>query len=205
MKLYYIWDAYCGWCYGFDKHLSSFMENHPELEIDMISGGLFAGGNEKTTRELGAFQSMNLEISRRYGVAFGDDFLKTFSQDLEVNSLRAAQAFGVIRNYLPSNELVAFAYRMQTAFYQRGQLLSDRRTYETILPEFGLETNHILSEIEQAWASDSLHPDFIKAQKMGVTSYPTLILEKNGQYFDLRGQAQSSQELEENFQLLKNH
>jgi len=41
MKILYFWDAYCGWCYGFDKLFTKFYENHTDIEIEIISGGLF--------------------------------------------------------------------------------------------------------------------------------------------------------------------
>ena len=33
MKVYYIFDSYCGWCYGFETILKPFIEAHPELEV----------------------------------------------------------------------------------------------------------------------------------------------------------------------------
>ena len=200
MRLYYIWDAYCGWCYGFDKHLTVFMENHPELDLDMLSGGLFAKGNEKTTKELAAYQSMNHEIANRYGVVFGEEFEKNFQQDLEVNSLHIAKAFSVIRKYLPSQQHVSLGYRLQQAFYIEGQILSELETYQKVLDELSLNSSQILKEIEQAWSSDEEPDDFHKVSQLGVPTYPTLILEKDGKYYDLRGQATSAQELEKNYQ-----
>ena len=41
MKVYYIFDSYCGWCYGFETILKPFVEAHPELEVTALSGGLF--------------------------------------------------------------------------------------------------------------------------------------------------------------------
>ncbi|KXT72333.1 Thioredoxin [Streptococcus sp. DD10] len=202
MKVYYIWDAYCGWCYGFDKILAPFMKAHPELELEMISGGLFTGGNEKNTRQLGAYDAMNEEIARRYGVEFGEAFKATFTQDLPIDSLRAAQAFGVLRRYIPQEEQVALAYRMQQAFYEKGQLLSDLETYENVIGEFDLDPMILLPEVETAWQSRAPHPDFRRARELGVTSYPTLILEKDGRYYDLRGQAQTVEELEATYQSL---
>ena len=38
MKVYYIFDSYCGWCYGFETILKPFIEAHPELEVTALSG-----------------------------------------------------------------------------------------------------------------------------------------------------------------------
>lgn len=45
MKAYYIFDSYCGWCYGFETILKPFIEAHPELEVTVLSGGLFMDGH----------------------------------------------------------------------------------------------------------------------------------------------------------------
>jgi putative protein-disulfide isomerase len=42
-RLIYVWDAYCGWCYGFSKSLRAFYKNHPDIPLEVISGGLFQG------------------------------------------------------------------------------------------------------------------------------------------------------------------
>ena len=47
MKLYYIIDAYCGWTYGFNHIFTKFMQDHPDIEIEVINGGLFVGDNKK--------------------------------------------------------------------------------------------------------------------------------------------------------------
>lgn len=44
--LIYMWDAYCGWCYGFSKSLQAYHENHPELPLIVLSGGLFVGNKK---------------------------------------------------------------------------------------------------------------------------------------------------------------
>lgn len=45
MQVYYIFDSYCGWCYGFETILKPFIEAHPELEVTVLSGGLFMDGH----------------------------------------------------------------------------------------------------------------------------------------------------------------
>lgn len=204
MKLYYIWDAYCGWCYGFDKVFSTFMKDHPDLDLEMISGGLFTGGHEKTSRQLGRYDVMNEEIAKRYGVVFGQPFKASFDQDLIIDSLHPAQAFGVLRQYLTQDQVPDLAYQMQKAFYQEGKILSDIATYEPILAGFDLDPMLVLPEIAHAWQSRTPHPDFMRARELGVTTYPTLILEKDGHYVDLRGQSETLEDLERNYHLFLN-
>ena len=63
MKLYYIFDTYCGWCYGFESVLRPFVKAHPELEVEVISGGLFGEG-----KPLSAYSYMPLVNQKITGV-----------------------------------------------------------------------------------------------------------------------------------------
>jgi len=42
MKLIYIGDPMCSWCYGFGKELSEVMQSLPELRLEIVVGGLRA-------------------------------------------------------------------------------------------------------------------------------------------------------------------
>ncbi len=43
MKLVYVFDAYCGWSYGFAPTLAELVRRHPDLDVEVVSGGLFTG------------------------------------------------------------------------------------------------------------------------------------------------------------------
>ena len=84
MKILYFWDAYCGWCYGFNKIFTKFYENHSDVEIEIISGGLFFGDNSKKIKEYGYFQEGNKKISEMYNVEFGKEYNKVVEEGLSL-------------------------------------------------------------------------------------------------------------------------
>ena len=43
MKLIYIGDPMCSWCYGFGKELSALLERLPDLQLEIVVGGVRAG------------------------------------------------------------------------------------------------------------------------------------------------------------------
>lgn len=98
---------------------------------------------------------------------------------------------------------MAAADALQNAFYQAGQSLSDKETYLTIADQFGLDSSAISKELEHALSQENrAHPDYLEVRAFGVRSYPTLILEKDGNYYDLRSGAMTADQLEANFQQL---
>ncbi|MDQ8759757.1 DsbA family protein [Streptococcus ruminantium] len=203
MKLYYIWDAYCGWCYGFEGIFTTFMEKHPELEVHITSGGLFTGKRIKPLSTYDFMKSGNEQIKSIYGAAFSEAYNSQLNKgELVINSNHPAIAYSLIKAYLAPQEHVAFVYAMQKKFFQEGKSLSDLRTYAELIETYQLP--EILNEeLAAAWDNYSLaEEDFNLAAQMGVTSYPTLIAEKDGTFYDLRQNAYTLADLEANYQRL---
>ena len=68
MKLVCVVDAYCGWSYGFAPTLIEFVRRHPELDVHVVSGGLFTGPRRVPIREFGYAQGANAKISEHFSV-----------------------------------------------------------------------------------------------------------------------------------------
>lgn len=147
MKILYFWDAYCGWCYGFDKIFTKFYENHTDVEIEIISGGLFIGDNSKRIKEYGYFQEGNKKISEMYNVEFGEKYNEVLEEgEMVLNSVHPAIAMDVIKELIPT--------------------------------------------------------DFIRTLNLGIESYPTAVMEKDGEYYDLRGYATVPEDIETHYNLI---
>lgn len=202
MKIIYIWDAYCGWCYGFDQILKPFIQNHPEIDFEMVSGGLFDQG--KPISAYPHIPGANVQIAQLYGVAFGPAYEELLADgQLILSSYHAAAGFGLLRNQLDSSQHINLASELQAKFYQNGQSLSDPKIYLELADQYGLDKHRISTELETLFAQEhQIHPDYAKARAYGVQSYPTLLIEYQGQLYNLRGNAQTSQELENNLQIL---
>ena len=70
----YVFDAYCGWSYGFAPTLAELVRRHPDVEVEVVSGGLFTGGRRVPIRSLGYVQGANAKISELTGAEFGDGY-----------------------------------------------------------------------------------------------------------------------------------
>lgn len=45
-SLVYVGDPMCSWCYGFGQELSKALAQRLEMRLDIVTGGLRAGGTE---------------------------------------------------------------------------------------------------------------------------------------------------------------
>lgn len=202
MKVYYIWDAYCGWCYGFDSSLKPFLDHHPDLDLEVISGSLFNQGQPISAYP--HIANANQEISRLFGITFGPAYQAVLEEgSLVLDSNHAALGYEILQEKLPQNQWMSLASALQEAFYQKGQSLSDPATYAQLASDFGLDAQAIVQEVAATQASERLSLDFTKAAEFGVTSFPTLVIEKAGKFYDLRGGAMTVEELEANLEMVK--
>lgn len=205
MKLYYIIDAYCGWTYGFNHILTKFMEKHPELELEVINGGLFAGENKKRMADFQQAQTINKKIEAYYQMSFGQAYNQLFlDKEFTMDSLGPAQAFSVLKNHVAQNQLAHLSLDIQNLFFENGLNLSQAETYTSLLEKYQVPDFVKEELVDRLGKSDELHEDFIKSYEMGIQSFPTLLLEKDGKFFNLINQVQTVNDLERNFQSLAN-
>ena len=201
MKLYYIWDAYCGWSYGFNHIFQPFMDKHPELDLEIISGGLFRGDNVKPLRDFQMAKTINQKIESYYQMSFGDAYNKLLDEGIGImDSLIPARALTFFKEHLPAQQLMAIAFDMQKLFFEEGLNLASANSYESVFEQYNIPST-LLGDLEDSLNQpEDSHPDFATAHQMGVSSYPTLILEHQGKFYNMIQGAQSAQDLEDRFQ-----
>lgn len=204
MKILYFWDAYCGWCYGFDKIFTKFYENHSDIEIEIISGGLFFGDNSKKIKEYGYFQEGNKKISEMYNVEFGEEYNKVLEEgEMVLNSVHPAIAMDIVKEFIPNSKLLNFAYDIQCKFFIEGKSLSEVKTYVELSDKYEIDSSDFALKLTIAFKnSNPIHSDFIKTLNLGIESYPTAVLEKDSEYYDLRGYATEPEDIEIHFNLI---
>lgn len=77
MRLFYVMDPMCGWCYGFQPELEGFLERHASAEVDWIMGGLAPDANQPMGNDLRkAISSCWYRIEEKTQVNFDHDYWK---------------------------------------------------------------------------------------------------------------------------------
>ncbi|MCG7379433.1 DsbA family protein [Paenibacillus sp. ACRSA] len=199
VSLIYVWDAYCGWCYGFSNSLRAFHQNHLELPIEVLSGGLFIDERSQAMAAYPHIPEANKRIAQLTGVEFGAAYNKllhdgTFIMDSEA----AAIGFSALRSLAPE-QAVYLAAAMQRAFYYEGKSLSDIQTYQDIAKQFNLDEQKVIDSIITPETRELVQQEFVAASNLGARSYPTLFLKKGDILYNLGGGAMTADKLEENY------
>ncbi|MGP4043793.1 DsbA family protein [Streptomyces sp. 2A115] len=175
MKLVYVFDAYCGWSHGFSGTLREITSRHPDLPVEVISGGLFTGPRRVPIREFGYVQGANTKIAELTGATFGQAYEKLIADgSFVMDSEAAARGVAALRQVAP-DRAVELAAVLQHAFYVDGRSLSEVATYRTVAQSAGLDADAVVAAFEAPEAQTAAHADFRRAAQLGVTGFPTLL------------------------------
>jgi putative protein-disulfide isomerase len=180
MKLVYVFDAYCGWSHGFSGTLREVTTRHPELPVEVISGGLFVGPRRVPIREFGYVQGANAKIAELTGAEFGEGYEQLIADgSFVMDSEAAARGVAALRQAAPARA-AELAAALQAAFYVDGLSLSEVATYRTVAQAAGLDADAVVAAFEAPDAQTAAHADFRRAVQLGVTGFPTLLAVDGG-------------------------
>jgi putative protein-disulfide isomerase len=175
MKLVYVFDAYCGWSYGFAPTLDEVVRRHPDLAVEVVSGGLFTGSRRVPIRQFGYVQDANAKISELTGVTFGSGYAQLIADgSFVMDSTAAARGVAALRQAAPGR-IVELAAAVQHAFYVDGRSLSDPATYRAVADAAGLDADAVVAAFAAPESAAAAQDDFDRAAGLGVHSYPTLL------------------------------
>jgi len=175
MKLVYVFDAYCGWSHGFSPTILEVAARHPELPVEVVSGGLFTGARRVPIREFGYIDGANAAISKVTGAEFGDAYQRLVADaSFVMDSEAAARGVVALRDAAP-DRAVELAVALQRAFYVDGLSLSDPDTYRTVARAAGLDADPVVEHFQSPGAQAAANADFARAAHLGVNAFPTLL------------------------------
>jgi putative protein-disulfide isomerase len=175
VKLVYVFDAYCGWSHGFAATLAETVRRHPDLDVEVVSGGLFTGPRRVAIREFGYVQGANAKISELTGARFGPGYARLIADgSFVMDSEAAARGIAALRRAAP-DRIVGLAAALQHAFYVDGLSLSVPATYRAVAEAAGLDPEGVVADFAAPDTAAAAQDDFTRAASLGVHGFPTLL------------------------------
>lgn len=180
MRLYYVHDPMCSWCWGFEKTRERLLEKlPPSIEVVRLLGGLAPDTDEPMPREMRDYlQQTWHRIEQRIP---GTSFNFAFWQRCEPRRSTWPACRAVIAARLQGigyDEVMTRA--IQEAYYRRAMNPSDEDTLVTLAGETGLDEERFLEELRSPAVQAQLESEMQKGRAMGATSFPGLVLEFDG-------------------------
>ncbi len=197
MKIIYIYDALCGWCYGFAPAMRDFYQNHKnDFEtIDVISGGMITGNRIGAIGDVAAYiKTAHKDVENRTGVKFGKHFLdETLEKGTAIfTSIPPAIALSVFKKEVESNPKLAgeknekvlhFAEDLQGLIYFDGIEPKDYSKYGELAAKYDLDKADFVEKMNNPEYEKLAQQDFQLSQDFGVNGFPTVVIQKGEEYY----------------------
>jgi putative protein-disulfide isomerase len=187
-EIIYIYDALCGWCYGFSPVIKQLnLKYAPKVSFTVLSGGMVTGSRVAPLAHMAAYIAQaHVRVEQMTGVKFGEAFLAGRLQDSTYisDSLPPSVALSVFKSLLPGQS-VDFAHDIQQSFYGRGESLNDLATYLKLLPSYGIDPGEFAARFASEQYRAQAQAEFAQVQGWGVTGFPTLVFRDGNQLYAL--------------------
>ena len=188
--IYYCYDAYCGWCYGFSPVIKEIAEEYQGVfDFEVLSGGMIP---KEQARPIGVIAKYISEayknVEQMTGVTFGPDFLwhifNPEESDWIQHSEKAAAALCIFKEIYPDRQ-VEFASDLQYALHFEGRDLTDDEAYRHLLEKYQIEPDDFYSKLNTPEYIEKARYEFALCQQLQVTGFPQVLVQVAEQKFYL--------------------
>ena len=187
--LFYCYDAYCGWCYGFSPVIKKITETFPDLQTEVLSGGMIL--SEKPVpiaATAGYIQKAYKTVEEYTGIRFGSDYLWHINNPEESDwfphSEKPAIALCIFKEFYPERQ-VEFAADLQYALHYEGRDLTDDAAYEHLLEKYSINKELFYSRLGSDEYKDRAAYEFSLVKQLQVNGFPCVLLQVGESKFQL--------------------
>jgi putative protein-disulfide isomerase len=188
--LYYCYDAYCGWCYGFSPVISKlFVEYRAVIAFEVLSGGMILPPEPQPVGVMAGYILQAYKtVEERTGIRFGEDWLwhirNPEESDWYPSSEKPAIAMCVFREYHPEG-CVPFSAELQYALHYEGRDLTDDEAYRHLLVKYGIPEAEFYQKLRDPFYAEKAQEEFALVKQLKVTGFPTVFLQVSDTKFYL--------------------
>ena len=178
-KIIYIYDAYCGWCYGFSPVINAFHQKYQnDYTFEVVSGGLIIGDrigpmDPNMAKYIKGAIPRLMDIT---GVKISEAYINSLGNPTRINdSMIPAKAMAAFRKFEP-NRVVEFASWLQKVQFVDSKDLTQIEVYKDAATAFKISPDDFVREMEAS--TDDAKSDFMKAQQWGITGFPAVLIDR---------------------------
>ncbi len=180
MKLIYVLDPMCSWCWGFQAGFNALLETLPaDTSIEYVMGGLAPDSEQPMPEAMQHhLQDAWRAVAQRTGANFNHAFWTECSPRRSTYpACRAVIAAG-LQDEASKPKMIN---GIQQAYYQYAQNPADVSTLTNVAASIGLNVDRFKTDIESAQVETLFAKDRHKSQVLGVQGFPSLLVEANNQ------------------------
>ncbi len=178
-RLLYVYDALCGWCYGFSPTLRTFVKTHG-ASVKVLSGGMIRGERRGPIGEVAAYiKRAYKDVEHRTGVKFGKGFVDGPLErgDMYMTSEPPAALLAWAREQRPDRQLDA-AHALQDGIYDLGFGPDSDELATYLAVALDLDAAAAVAARTAPTYEAAARRDFALCEELGVRGFPALFVEQ---------------------------
>jgi putative protein-disulfide isomerase len=183
MKLIYVGDPLCSWCYGFGPQLEALLAARPALNLSIVVGGLRPYTPEpmpeERKAEIAGYWQRVRDLTGAQIAALKDNTAMARA-DFIYDTEPACRAVVTARTLDAARSLDVF-HAIQRAFYRDGRDVTQPEVLADIAVEQGFDHAQFLAQLTSARMRDATRADFELAAGWGIRGFPALVVEHDQQ------------------------
>ena len=184
LKLRYVMDPLCGWCYGGSAAITALHECHrARVDFDLLPGGMWAGAAAKrqTPALARLIRGHDEQVRAATGMEFGAAYFASLGDASRLlDSEPPSRAIVTARHLAPARQF-AFAAAVQAARFRDGRDLNDEGTYRAVCAGLGMDAEVFMRAYASAEMRRATQAVFAEAARY-ARAYPTLVAERDGEW-----------------------
>jgi putative protein-disulfide isomerase len=191
--IYYCYDAYCGWCYGFSKVISRIAAEYKDVvAFDVLSGGMIFEEQPQHISAIAPYvQGAYKRVEELTGIEFGKDYLwhmfNPNESDWYPESTTPAIALCIMKEYHPE-QAVFMAEDLQYALNYEGRDLTDKEAYRHLLDKYNIPEDEFYTKLKSEEYREKAYYEFALVKQLNVTGFPQVLLQVTDSKFYLLAQ-----------------
>lgn len=201
--LYYVYDALCGWCFGFapviEKVDAEFKE---KMRMEVLSGGMVTGPRIGPIAEMaGYIRKAAPRVTEISGQVFGDAYLNDVlgSTTYISNSVPPSIALCILKESYPE-KTIHFMHAIQNLMFKEGKDLNELEIYLPLAAEAGIPEKEFRKKFADPVYLTKAEQEFQIVQNWGISGFPAVVVEKDDKLYLLAQGYQPYETLSETLQ-----
>lgn len=180
--IYYCYDAYCGWCYGFSPVMKQIADDYKDkFFFEVLSGGMIPANNPQPILTTAGYISKAYKtVEEMTGIKFGSDYLWHINNPNESDwfphSEKAAIALCIFKEQHPGQQ-VDFATDLQYSLHYEGRDLTDDEAYRHLLKKYGIDIDDFYTKLKSEEYKEKALYEFSLCKQLQVTGFPAVLLQ----------------------------
>lgn len=198
MRLLYVMDPMCAWCYGFQPELEQFLANHPGIEVEWIMGGLAPDSSEPMAQSLrDTISSYWYHIEQNTQVTFNHTYWKL---NTPYRSTYQACRAVIAAKSLSAHAVMPMVKAIQSAYYQEAKNPSLDDTLVDCADSLGIDKARFTDRLNAGVTEECLQRELMLTQQLQIRGFPALIyVNEQNQAFPLTLGFCQANDLEQRF------